>query len=319
MNKSIENKENNNNIKASGGAGELTWRLTNGGTLIISGNGEMSKYTWSSYRDSIISVIIENGITNIGNWAFCECENLTSISIASSVTTIKNNAFFLCGNLSSIDIDKDNSVYSSENGILFDKSKSIILKYPPAKPDIIYIIPDSVINIGFGAFSACTGLISVTIGNGITTIEGHAFKYCKNLAYITISNSVTNISKCAFCGCRSLISISVDVGNSYYASKYGVLFDKSEKTVIQYPKGKTGNYIISNNATSIEGYAFCQCKLTSITIPNTITEIGERVFYNSNSLNYINVDKNNPTYTFVNEGLFDNADRWKYFKNILTE
>ena len=161
----------------SGTTGPLTWELNNG-TLTINGEGEMPDYEWDiwapwyDYRQSIITVIIENGVTKIGNDAFRVCEKLTSITIPNSVTTIGYYAFYLCTALESI------------------------------------TLPNSITAIKYGNFAACTALKSIAIPNSVTAIEVDAFKNCTALKYVTIPNSVTDISYGAFAGCTALTSIT---------------------------------------------------------------------------------------------------------------
>jgi len=98
--------------------------------------------------------------------------------------------------------------YSSENGVLFDKSKTTLICYPRGKTVDTYIVPNSVTTIGWDAFYACTSLISITIPNSVTTIGDAAFRDCSSLTSITIPNSVTTIGVGAFSDCTSLTSIT---------------------------------------------------------------------------------------------------------------
>jgi hypothetical protein len=114
-------------------------------------------------------------------------------------------------------------------------------------------ILNSVSNIGRYAFSSCTSLINLTIGNSVTSIEEGAFEFCTSLTSIPIPNGVTSIGLSAFGYCTSLTEITVDALNSVYSSVGGVLFDKSQTTLVEYPGGKGGSYTIPNSVTSIGG------------------------------------------------------------------
>ena len=142
------------------------------------------------------SVVISDGVTRIGNYAFSDCEGLTSINIPDSVTTIGESAFENCSSLTSITIP--NSVTSiGENAF----SDCINL-------DNISI-PDNVTFIGEYAFQYCDNLTNITIGNGVASIGRGTFSYCKNLTNITIGNGVTSIEENAFHSCESLANITI--------------------------------------------------------------------------------------------------------------
>jgi hypothetical protein len=146
-------------------------------------------------------------------------------------------------------------------------------------------IPDNVTNIGWGAFLFCSGLTNVMVGDSVTSIGDLAFYGCTNLTGVTLSGSVTNIGSDTFQGCSGLSTITVDVLNPAYSSVAGVLFDKSQATLIAYPEGKTGGYPIPNTVTSIVDYAFAACSgLTSVTISTNVTSIGGSVFRDCSSL-----------------------------------
>src|SRR5690349_15059124 len=110
-----------------------------------------------------------------------------------------------------------------------------------------------------------------TIPNSVTSIGDYAFWACTNLTSVTIPNSVTSIGSEAFHGCTSLSAITVEALNSVYSSVDGVLFNKSQTTLLQYPGGKAGSYTIPNTVTSF-AWAFTGCtSLTSVTIGNSVT------------------------------------------------
>ncbi len=159
----------------SGTTGECTWTLDDT-KVMISGNGAMANYRYSDslpWGESITEVVIENGVTSIGNLAFHDCRAPTSITIPSSVTSIGNWAFEYCESLTSI------------------------------------TIPNSVTSIDICTFSHCTSLTSITIPNSVKSIGNWAFEYCESLTSITIPNSVTSIGDQAFYFCKSLTSITI--------------------------------------------------------------------------------------------------------------
>jgi len=120
------------------------------------------------------------------------------------VISIGYQAFYSCDNLTNITVNSNNSNYSSQDGVLFDKSKTTLIQYPTGNTRTSYTIPNSVISIGRYAFHCCTRLTSVTIPNSVTSIGYWAFNGCTNLTSVTIPDSVTFIDNFAFNGCTSL-------------------------------------------------------------------------------------------------------------------
>jgi len=214
----------------SGSCGaNLTWILESDSTLTISGSGAMMDYSysnyppWSSYKNSVKIIVIDdnvttigdyafnacinlesidisNNVTTIGDYAFLNCFNLTSITIPNGVTNVGNNIFIRCDKLISINVDSNNPKYSSNNGILYNKLQDTLILCPVGKIGIV-VIPNSVITIKNSAFAECTKLTSVTISNSVTTIGESAFFYCTNLTSIIIGSSVTSIRDDAFGWC----------------------------------------------------------------------------------------------------------------------
>ena len=281
----------------------VTWTLDDEGALRIEGNGEMGSYwsgsPWYNYRSSIKSAVIGEGVTSIGNSAFSECSSLTSVTITESVTSmgqaafsdcislvsvvvpegvtsIGNSAFNGCSSLVSITVDENNAKYSSdERGVLFNKDKTTLIRYPIGNTATSYEIPSSVTSIGGGAFSDCSSLTSVTIPEGVTSIGNSAFSGCSSLKLVTIPEGVISIGWSAFSGCSSLTSVTI-------------------------PEG----------ATSIGDSAFYNCSsLTSVNIPESVTSVGDGVFFCCRSLTGITVDENNAKYSSDERGVLFNKDK----------
>ena len=181
----------------SGNAGNLRWNIS-GGRLIISGSGEMSYIAddreWKAYKNSIRTVVIENGVTSIADHAFGNLENMTSITIPNSVTSIGKYAFWECKSLVSVTIPS--SIRTIEN-YTFARCESITTM----------VIPSSVITIGESAFSGCKNLVYVTIPNSVTSIGGSAFYDCQALTSITIPSSVRSVGKYVFLSCSRLTTL----------------------------------------------------------------------------------------------------------------
>ena len=304
-------------ITAIGGncGATATWSLNSTGVLTISGSGAMTDLVseadqpWKGYRTSITSVVIESGVTSIGNWAFRDCTGLTSVTIPASVTTIGNHAFEGCKGLTSI------------------------------------TIPASVTSIGNSAFKSCYNLTSVTVYSTSCTLGTQAFDGCTNLANIYVFSDLEETFKTSTTGWSAYSGIITAMTNPH--GKCGasdhesdvrwVLTGTSPNYTLTIMKvGSTGamaNYggdnqpwkdyrsniksvVIVNGVTTIgdgafmacsnlatvtfdgnsqpvifNQYAFCGCGFTSVTIPSNVTTIGNFTFSGCPNLTEVNIGK----------------------------
>ena len=252
---------------------DCIWKL-DGTVLTISGNGKMKDYTPAEYlpggryRKNITEVIIKNGVTNIGNYAFYDCTALTNITISDSVTTVGNYAFYGCAGLTSIAIP--NSVTSIGGSAFWNCAELTSIA-----------IPNSVTHIGSLAFWNCTGLTSIAIPNSVTQIDDFAFLGCKNLTNVTISNNLKIIANGVFSGCTKLTDISIpnsvtSIGNNAFDECLGL------KSVT-----------IPDSVTSIGFNAFLGCKnLTNVKIPNNVINICNGAFSACDNIMDITVSQN---------------------------
>ena len=255
------------------------WEYTDNGTAIT-----IERYTGNATTVIIPSTINGKPVTFTSGDVFSGCGGLTSVTIPNSVTSIGNLTFYGCSSLTSINVESANSCYSSENGILYDKSRSTVLCYPEGKSGM-FSIPNGITSVGDSAFSRCSNLTSVTIPSSVTLIGDWAFSDCSSLTSATIPNSVSSIGNGAYNGCKSLTSIDVESTNSYYSSENGILYDKYKSTIIYYPRGKSGAFTVPNSVTSFGDSAFRDCvSLTNLTMPSSITSISYEAFYGCSSL-----------------------------------
>ncbi|MCL2061094.1 MAG: leucine-rich repeat protein [Firmicutes bacterium] len=260
-------------------------------TVVITGGNSIRSSAFSGCT-GLTSIEIPNSVTTIGWYAFEGCTGLTSITIPNSVTSIGSRAFYNCTSLQAITIP--NSITTIESGAFFLCTSLTSI-----------VIPNSVTVIGVQAFMNCTGLTSVTFESGskLTTIEESAFEYCARLQAIEIPNSVTTIENHVFIHCISLTAITVDAANPNYASEDGVLFNKNKTTLVMYPTGKIGAYVVPNSVTTIRQYAFRRSVgLDTITISNSVTRIEQWAFSGS-SLTEV-IFQSGSQLTTIESGLF---------------
>ena len=298
------------NYTGRGGAVTIPTNI-NGLTVTGIGDGENPVFS-----TSLTNVTIPGGITTIGDLAFLDCINLTNATIGNGITSIGFSAFNLCFSLSSVTIpasvtnigltvfanctslaaitvDTNNPAYLSVAGVLFDKSGTTLIQYP-----------------------AGNGATSYTISNGVTTIGYEAFYACGSITNVTLPASVAGIGLLAFASCGRLRGITVEAQNTLYSSTNGVLLNKNQTTLIQYPGGLGGSYTvppsvtiigedafyyctnltsvtIDTNVTSIEfgGFQYCY-DLTNVTLPNGLTSIAGSAFYSCIRLPSITIGNN---------------------------
>ena len=217
---------------------------------------------------NLTAVTIGNSVTTIADDAFQDCSSLTAITIPNSVTSIGRMAFYGCSALTDVTIG------------------------------------NSVTTIGEWAFNSCYSLTSLTIGNNVISIGDCAFQECSKLTSVTIPNSVTSIGGMAFADCSKLTSVTIpnsvtSIGSGAF-SRTGIYNDESNwkngvlyisNCLIRADEDEVSSaYIIKEGTRLIANYAFGYCSsLTSVTLPNSITNIGSSAFYDCSKLTSITI------------------------------
>ena len=230
-----------------------------GTTYSVTSIGDCAFYRCSD----LTSVTIPNSVTSISGEAFSHCYGLTSVTIPNSVTSIDGGAFSYCSGLTSVTIP--NSVTSIGGGAF---------SYCSGLTSVT--IPNSVTSIGGWAFCGCSGLTSVTIGNSVTLIDGYTFCDCSGLTSVTIGRSVGYIYSSAFLGCSALDTINF---NAINCEDFFVIEDGGDGPPFEYLNISTIN--IGDGVQRIPAlFAWDCCGLTSVTIPNSVTSIGNSAFFN---------------------------------------
>lgn len=248
------------NVIAAGTCGyngdNLIWVLSGDGALTISGEGEMMNYSdssvapWYPHRTKILSAVVEDGVTSIGDYALYACLKLTSVSLPDGIESIGRSAFRDCAKLAEMDIPKG---VTNIDSYAFQGCSTLSGME----------IPEGVTNIGDGAFYNCSNLASITIPEGITYIGECTFENCVKLTAITIPKGVTRIGWKAFKDCKTLVSVVIP--NSVAVINYSAFSGCGSLTGVVIPEG----------VTRIEGGAFRNCvSLTDIVLPQSVTVIG---------------------------------------------
>ena len=296
-------------VVASGNCGQsganVTWSLDGEGTMTISGSGKMKDWSyslarpWNSIEQPIKKLVIENGVTHIGDYAFYFQDNLTSIGIPDSVTSIGDSAFNECIHISSIYLTSIESWLSLWSEVIHVNSPREIYLNGKMLTDVI--IPEGVASIGGKAFDGCTSLTSISLPDSVTSIGDSAFVDCTGLTSISLPDSVTNIGWQAFCNCTGLTSISLP--DNVTSIEGGTFQGCTGLTSISIPDGVSSiknnvfdqctgltSIRLPENMTSIGMQAFRDCKsLTNISIPKGVTSIGEDAFCNCTGLTSISI------------------------------
>ena len=280
---------------------DYSYMVTEIGSYAFAQDGYINEYG-DNYNLSTVS--IPNSVKNIDVGAFYLCRYLKSVNLPSDIKTINEYTFGFCNSLTNITIPDS---VQSIGDMAFEDCCSL--------SDIV--IPDNVISIGRYSFNSCYNLSKISIPDSTFIIGEYSFYNCKNIQMVEIGYNVKKIGFLAFGSCEKLTNIMVDSKNKYYSSDDGILFNKNQSEIIQYPcANERKNYNIPNSVTtighhafsdcsnllniffpnsveSIENYAFSNCdQITSVFISRSIRNIGEGIFYNCEKLTTVVLPKN---------------------------
>ncbi len=311
----------------------LTWSYVESThTLTISGTGAMADFgymetPWYGYRTDITNIVIEDGVTTIGEYAFIECENLTTVTIpnnvtsigymaflgcyslktvtiGSGVTSIGKSAFESCNSLTEITVSGENLYYKSEDNVLFNNDGTLLIKYPEGITATSYTIPNDVETIGDRAF-IFSNLTEVIIPDGVETIGDGAFTNCL-VTELTIPNSVTTIGEYAFSACEDLTTLNIGSGVTSIGN--GPCQGCSSLTDITVSGGNMNFKSEDNVLFSYDGKTLVQypggSTATSYTIPDGVETISANAFDSSDNLTEVIIPDGVET---IGNGAFSNC------------
>ena len=212
------------------------------------------------------TITLPSAIVSVGRFAFAECESLSSVNVPASLITIGDDAFTFCTSLQSINAESQNPQYASADGVLFDKQLTTIVAYPGGKgPN--YSVPQTVTKIDTHAFYGSAALKSITIHQGVASIEDNPFVFCENLTDINVASD-----------------------NSMYSSYDGILYNKEQTGIVTVPKGRDGLLNVPSSVSDIATGAFlCNGKLQAVSLPRSVKTIGEWAFLGCYELSTVNL------------------------------
>lgn len=315
----------------SGKCGDnVTWVFSDDGTLTISGKGKMWDYGTSTHGDApwayigVKNVVVNDGVTTIGEQAFAGLFYLESASIPKSVNNIGRQAFH-GSNLKSVTIAGSNTVIETEAFYLCDYLETLTIMSGTTKIGSYAFsgcsslksitLPDSVTQILDSAFQSCSKLETIRIPKNVKTIYYSTFADCTNLKNVEFNNALTKIDKLAFYNCTSLETLSFPaslktIGESAFSGCTSL--KKAElPDGLQYIKdyafidAPLENLTVPSKLVSIGREAFRDGSFDKVVIPASLKEIGWMSF--GKTVDSYDVDENNPIFVMV-DGVVWNAD-----------
>jgi len=239
----------------------------------------------ADYNGSGSKLEIPEGVTSIDDEFFDinrdELKQIKEIYLPASFKSIKGLYLSAYENLESITVHKDNKYFSSENGVLYNKDKTQLIKYPIKKQDKEFTTSSKTKILAAQAIQGNKYLQKLTLGMAVTTINNESISNCANLKSITLSKSVKTINANGILYNQKLAEIKVNSQNKYFTDVNGVLFNKKKTILVKYPENKKGTkYIIPSTVTTIGYRAFSRNEnLEKVTLGKKVKIVKGKAFY----------------------------------------
>lgn len=338
--------------------GNISWTLSEDGVLTISGKGDPKIYHvdsfmdyyyffdpndytyqghdfehpkdekpgWYNYRDSVKSVIINEGVTSLSEGFLNGLTNADTLKIPSSVSRIDWWTFELDG-YPNIIVDTNNPNFKSVDGVLYSKDMKTLLRYPKHKNGE-FKISGSVENIGFSAFAGAEGLTKLTIPKTVKSIGWTCFYNAANLQKVSFEGKLDTISQGMFLNCSALKSVTLPSNVKIIGKHTFYNCKKLENIKFRSTTTDIGDYAFYNctalksidgakSIRTIGGRAFENCgSLTSVDLSGKITEIGSRAFYGCKKLTGVKVSEK---LEWIGEEAFYNCKKLKEIQTVKTK
>lgn len=311
----------------SGETGQLSWLYDpKEQSLTLSGAGAIPYYPiaeapWHKLRKQIKSIVLREGVTRIGDYAFYDCTELKSVEIPEGVTQIGESAFACCQSLEAVTIP--GSVTEIGEGAFESCCDLLVLELTSGLkrvgafafsecfslraldlPDTVeriersaftgtalqeLVIPSNVQEIGDNAFNGCIRLSSLTLSEGIRVIEEMAFSNCSDLTEVLIPASVERLGDGVFADCLAMTQIAVDPDSEHFVAQDDILYSKDMSVLLHYPAAKEEQeFTLPEEVRKIAGLAFASNYfLTDVTLGDHLEEVGSYAFARCYGLTYI--------------------------------
>ena len=226
------------------------------------------------------SLTLSEGIRVIEEMAFSNCSDLTKVLIPASVERLGDGVFADCLAMEQISVAPENEHYVVRDDILYSKDLSVLVHYPASKEEQEFTIPEEVRKIAGLAFASNYFLMEVMLGDHLEEVGSYAFARCSSLSFMSLPAQTTRLGVSPFHDCIMLLEIEVDPNNPSYSSIDGILYNKEQTQLIQYPAGLYDDvYRIPDTVQEIaENAGYDAQDLEVLVIPESVRKIGDLAF-----------------------------------------